>query len=419
MRIVFYEDEGWENLQPLSLTRPVWELRCGIKTLLEKAQMTFPEAEFSFICRDYLAPLMKMRQPDSSVNEFRHSDMLFLNARVIWDDPKIFDELLANTEFYLNGKLAGGLIKGALNVEGEDWNFDKAADSLHRLLKFKERMCGLFYREITAKIVEYPWDLVEFTGGEIANDLKNLPGLRELKQSDFSGQGIYIISGGGVFTNGEVNIMPGVVLDCSAGPIFLGDRVKIMPNAVIQGPAAVGAGSTIKIDAKIYEGTSIGPVCKIGGEVTECVIQGYSNKQHEGFLGHAVVGEWCNFGAGTENSDLKNNYSTVKVQLGDKRINSEQLFIGIYMGDHSKTGINTTFNTGTVVGVGSMAFGSGFQPRYIPSFTWSDGGKFKWADFDETIKTAETVMQRRHLELSDAEKSVLRYVYDKEVASNK
>lgn len=414
MRIVFYEDEGWENLQPLSLTRPVWELRCGIKTLWEKAKSTFPEAEFSFICRDYLAPLVKMRRPDSTVNEFRHSDMLFLNARVIWDDAKIFAELLANTEFYLDGKFAGGLIKGALNVEGVDWQFDKVAENLHKLLKFKERMCGLFRREVKAKIVEYPWDLVEFTGSEIAQDIKNSSGLRELRQADFSGQGIYLVPGGGVFTDGEVKIMPGVVLDSSEGPIFLGDGVNIMPNAVIQGPVSIGAGSTVKIGAKIYEGTSIGPVCKIGGEVAETVIQGYSNKQHEGFLGHAVVGEWCNFGAGTENSDLKNNYGPVKVQLGDKRVNSGQLFIGLYMGDHSKTGINTTFNTGTVVGVGSMAFGAGFQPRYIPSFTWSDGGKFKKADFDDTIKTAGMVMQRRHCELSEAEMEVLRYLYDQE-----
>ena len=170
----------------------------------------------------------------------------------------------------------------------------------------------------------------------------------------------------------------------------------------------------MKIGAKIYEGTSAGPVCKLGGEIEETVIQGYSNKQHEGFLGHAVLGEWCNIGAGTENSDLKNNYTPVKVQIGKKRINSGKFFVGLFMGDHSKTGINTTFNTGSVVGVGSMAYGAGFQPRYIPSFKWSDGAKLISVDFDSTLKTAKTVLARRDLELTEEETSVLRRVYDDE-----
>ena len=416
MHIVLFEDDGWENLQPLTLTRPVWELRVGISTLIEKVKSVLPEAEISFICRDYLAPLVSSKYPESSVNEFKHSDALFLNGRVIWDKPEFFEGFVANSLIYLGGKLAGGFVKGALAVEGADWQAGKTMDTLNELLSFKERMCGLFRREIEAKIVEYPWDIVDFTPGQISRDLQNMNGLREIKSQRYKNQGVYIVSGHGVFTDGNIALAPGVVLDSSEGPIFLGDKVKIMPNAVIQGPASIGAGSLVKIGAKIYEGTSAGPVCKLGGEIEKTVIQGYSNKQHEGFLGHAVLGEWCNIGAGTENSDLKNNYTPVKVRIGKKRISSGKIFVGLFMGDHSKTGINTTFNTGTVVGVGSMAYGAGFQPRYIPSFNWSDGSKLIPADLNSTVKTAKTVLARRDIKMTGEEVSVLKRVYDDSIS---
>jgi UDP-N-acetylglucosamine diphosphorylase/glucosamine-1-phosphate N-acetyltransferase len=219
------------------------------------------------------------------------------------------------------------------------------------------------------------------------------------------------VEGKGIYVADKISLAPGVVLDASEGPIFLGEQVKIMPNAVIMGPAAIGKGSLVKIGAKIYGGTSIGPFCKVGGEIEGTIIQGYSNKQHEGFLGHAYIGEWCNIGAGTENSDLKNNYTQVKVQIGDKRVNSGKLKVGLFMGDHCKTGINTTFNTGSVMGVASMAFGAGFQPQYIPSFHWSDGGKLKKADLDSTIETSKVVMSRRGIEISAEEIEILRYIY--------
>ncbi|MBC8277026.1 MAG: hypothetical protein H8E46_02255 [FCB group bacterium] len=412
MHIVLYEDDGWKNLRPLTLTRPVWELRCGITTLVEKIQSIIPGSKISFICRDYLAPLVSSKYPESRVNEFKHSDTLFLNGRVIWDKREFFEGFIGNSLIYRGGKFAGGFVKGALAVEGADWQAGKTMDTLNELLVFKERMCGLFRRDIEAEIIEYPWDMVELTPGQIFRDLKNMGGLREIKAQKYKNQGVHVVSGHGVFTDGKVSLAPGVVLDSSEGPIFLGDGVKIMPNAVIQGPASIGAGSLVKIGAKIYAGTSAGPVCKLGGEIGETVIQGYSNKQHEGFLGHAALGEWCNIGAGTENSDLKNNYTPVKVQIGKKRVNSGKIFVGLFMGDHSKTGINTTFNTGTVAGVGSMAFGAGFQPRYIPSFKWSDGSKLIPADFDSTLKTAKTVMVRRDIEMTDEEVSVLRRVYD-------
>ncbi len=412
MNIILFEDEGWEDLQPISLTRPLWDIRCGIFTLKERVEALFPENDISYICRGHIATLVKRNESNAGVNNFRCSDLLFLNARVIWNNIRIFDDLLANTEFYLEDKFVGGLLKGAFQIEGDEWSVGNTAQSLFEILKFKERMCGLFKREVHSSILRYPWDIVECNKQQISIDLGLIKDKRELRQEDFANSGVHIVSGYGVFTDGKVNIAPGVVLDSSEGPIFLGDGVSIMPNAVIQGPASIGRNSIIKIGAKIYQGTSIGPVCKVGGEVEETVIQGYSNKQHEGFLGHSYVGEWCNIGAGTENSDLKNNYTEVKVQIGERRVNSGRLFVGLFMGDHCKTGINTTFNTGTVMGPCSMAFGAGFQPRYIPSFSWSDGKKLIRANFDRTIKTAEIVMKRRDKSMGEEEIKLLKHIFD-------
>lgn len=412
MRVVLFEDNGWEKLQPLSLTRPLWELRCGVNTIEEKIRRIFPDAEYGYICRDYLIPLVQEQNGSDYFNDFATTDTLFVNSRFLWNDPEIFKEIIANTIFYCGDKVAAGFVKGKLSVESKEWGSGNTTKALFDLLTFKERMCGLFRRDVTVKEIEYPWDIVEYCPEQIAEDVRAEKGLWRVQRKEYRNQGVYIVPGGEVWTDGKIDVMPGVVLDSSNGPIYIGDGSKIMPNAVIQGPASIGKGSLVKIGAKIYQGTSAGPVCKLGGEIEETVIIGYSNKQHEGFLGHAVIGEWCNLGAGTENSDLKNNYSQVKVQIGDIRVNSGKLFAGLYMGDHSKTGINTTFNTGTTVGVGAMAYGAGFQPRFIPSFHWSDGNKLISTDFNKTVETARVVKSRRKLGLSDGEIAILKYVYE-------
>ena len=165
-------------------------------------------------------------------------------------------------------------------------------------------------------------------------------------------------------------IQPGTVLDAESGPIFVGRNVKIFPQATIIGPASIGDGSVVKAGAQIHGSTSIGPVCKVGGEIEHSVIHGFSNKQHHGFLGHSYVGAWVNMGAGTTTSDLKSNYGSVRVSLGGEPVETGQQFVGLIFGDHSKTAINSMFNAGTVVGVSSNIFGDGFPPKYVPSFSW-------------------------------------------------
>jgi UDP-N-acetylglucosamine diphosphorylase/glucosamine-1-phosphate N-acetyltransferase len=202
------------------------------------------------------------------------------------------------------------------------------------------------------------------------------------------------------------------VLDAEDGPIFIDEGATIMANASLQGPLFVGAKSTIKMGAKIYEGTSIGPVCKVGGEVEESIFHAYSNKQHEGFLGHAYLGEWVNLGADTNNSDLKNNYGTVRVHIDGKTIDSGLLFVGLFMGDHAKSGINTMFNTGTVVGVMSNVFGADYPDKLVPSFAWGGAASCETYACEKALQVARRVMARRNRELTKAQEAVLRQVFE-------
>ncbi|MFQ5584711.1 MAG: hypothetical protein ACE5GL_09785, partial [Calditrichia bacterium] len=201
-----------------------------------------------------------------------------------------------------------------------------------------------------------------------------------------------------------------VVIDAENGPVWIDEDAVIMANAVLEGPIYIGKKSRIKIGAKLYENTTIGPVCKIGGEVEGSIIQGYSNKQHDGFLGHAYLGSWVNLGADTNNSDLKNNYGMIRVLLNGKPVNSGKRFLGLMMGDHSKTAINTMFNTGTIVGVNCNIFGAGMPPKFVPSFSW--GGAEGIADFilDKAMHIAKNVMARRNVEFTHRDEQLFKEV---------
>jgi UDP-N-acetylglucosamine diphosphorylase/glucosamine-1-phosphate N-acetyltransferase len=343
---------------------------------------------------------VKKFHPQAKVNERLFGESLFLCGRVIFDDIKPFQNPESDVAFYSGNDLVGAFIK------------QTETHNLMSIASLMDIFEGMPKEEISAKVLNYPWDFIDETIHRIEIDLKAFKNITKADSMQLAKSGVHII--GDVFLGKDAVIKPGAVLDAGGGPIFLGDRVEIMPGAVIIGPAGIGQESLVRIGAKIYQGTSIGPVCRVGGEITESILQGYSNKQHDGHLGHSYIGAWCNLGAGTENSDLKNNYSLVKVQIGNHRVSSGKLFVGLFMGDHTKTGINTMFNTGSVVGVGSMSHGSGFHPRFIPSFAWSDGdsGEFKRAKFEDTVETAKIVMSRRNITLSEEEISVLKHVYD-------
>lgn len=204
------------------------------------------------------------------------------------------------------------------------------------------------------------------------------------------------------------------ILNTSGGPIYLGKDAEIMEGSVVRGPLALCEHSALKLSTKIYGATTIGPHCKVGGEVNNSVIFGYTNKAHDGFLGNSVIGEWCNLGADTNNSNLKNNYSNVKIfnYNKNKQIDTGLQFCGLIMGDHSKSGINTMFNTGTVVGVGSNIYGGGFPNTVIPNFSWGGSGGFENYRLEKLFETAERVYERRGLKFGEVEKQILTSVYE-------
>jgi len=202
-------------------------------------------------------------------------------------------------------------------------------------------------------------------------------------------------------------------LNASSGPIYLGRDSEIMEGSVIRGPFALCEGSVVKMGAKIYGPTTLGPYSKVGGEINNSVLQANSNKAHDGFLGNAVIGEWCNLGADTNNSNLKNNYAEVKIWNYPRKrfISTGSQFCGLIMGDHSKCGINTMFNTGTVVGVAANIFGPGFPRNFIPSFSWGGSGGFTTYRMDKVIETTNLVLERRETQLSEADLFIFEYIF--------
>ncbi len=249
-------------------------------------------------------------------------------------------------------------------------------------------------------MVCYPWDLVHLHARLLEADW-NSPGIEGRVC-----EGAYLLNESGIYIGQASVVKPCAVLDAEDGPIYIGRDVVISPNCTIQGPCSIDDGSLIQPGSSIREGTSVGPVCKVGGEVEESIIHGYSNKQHDGFLGHAYVGQWVNLGADTVNSDLKNTYGTVKVPVNGVEVDSGRMFVGLTVGDHSKTGINQAFSTGGVIGFGCNVATSSLAPKFVPSFTWlTDKGADPY-DPQRCLAVAKKVMARRKIEMSPAEQKL-------------
>jgi len=250
-------------------------------------------------------------------------------------------------------------------------------------------------------LLDHVWQLVQHNGRAICDDF------RVARQTGIDAAalvypGVHLVQDASIRIGPGCRVKPGVVLDAEDGPITLERDVEVQPGVVVRGPAWIGPRCVLKAGAKVHEGTALGPQCKIGGEVEESIVQGYSNKQHEGFLGHAFLAEWVNLGADTNNSDLKNNYSTVRAWEEGRMVDTGLMFVGLIAGDHVKSAINTQFNTGTVVGTGSQVFGSGFPPKFVPPFSWGGGESLELYRFDRALATARAVMLRRKVELTPA-----------------
>lgn len=401
--ICLFEDEGYSNLLPLVYLRPVYDLNCGILSLREKIERFFPKAEIVLHSRDYLTQVLKERYPNKKIFEPIKGGITFINGRLL-PDKNVVDrinklktgETLIKNSTVIAIKLSYDEAQRYFSDEFNIINFD--------INKFSS------YEINDAKLINYPWELINQNGYEIRNDFQLLK--KRININIKLNKNVTVINKRLVFIDKGTTINPFVLIDASKGPIYIGKNVEIMSHVTIKGPVYIGDGSMIKSHTAVYHDTSIGKVCKIGGEIENSIIHSYTNKQHEGFLGHSYLGSWINIGASSNNSDLKNNYGNVDVIINGKLIHSESQFIGLIMGDHSKTAINTMFNTGTTVGVSCNIFGAGFPPKYIPSFSWGGSEWIRTYNIAKSIEVAKIVMKRRSVELSENEEKLLHKVFD-------
>lgn len=403
-QICIFEDDFYANLHPLTLNRPAYLLKLGISDLLTKIIKVFPQkTNIVLHCRKQIEGILidKSLMP---VNALKTQATLFINGRILVNQS--FLETLRLFQKQKEGILVQDNIPLLIKVGKEKLAHFKMPDIIQPGT-FKD-LKGIVSPKIT--VLNYFWDFINVNGQEIINDSRKEKILGKILSKTNNAT---LIKPKNIFLGKNVELGPGVVLDASEGPIIIENSVRILPNAVILGPVYIGEKTVIKTGAKIYHQTTIGPLCKVGGEIEACIFQGYSNKQHDGFLGHSFIGEWVNLGAGTENSDLKNNYSSVRVTLAKKEIDTKSQFVGCCIGDHTKTGIKTMINTGSIFGAFCNIFGSGYQPKYLPSFSWHNNNcKTSAHVLEDAIATARTVMKRRNGNLTISQEDLFRKIYN-------
>ncbi len=408
MQLCIFEGINYDRLEPLIFSRPSYHLICGINSLRAKIVRSYPGIKYSLHCRTYLDSVVRIHNPGIPVNKIEDDSCLFINGRVL--APLNMAEIIpleGEDKLYLNGD---SIV--AARVSGK--NLDELKGRMHDLLS-ESNFDGLPVEKVDIKTIDYIWDLVNNNGSEILKDYQYLMKHVHAGQENIKGKvypGAHIIGKENVYIEEGAVIKPGAVIDATKGPVYIDRDALIYPNAVIEGAVYVGERTLVKSTAVLYENVSIGKVCKVGGEIEDSIILPYSNKQHAGFLGHAYLGSWVNIGADTNCSDLKNNYGNVKVYINGEVVDSGSQFLGVIMGDHTKTAINTMFNTGTIVGFSCNIFGAGFPPKYLPSFSWGGSDAVTTYDIERSIETANRVMARREKYLFNVEEKLFRKIFD-------
>lgn len=381
--ILFDDQKVRRNLLPLTFTRPVAEIRFGINTMREKWERILG-AKTSSLTEDYLLKKFPVVKGNNNI---------LINSSVC---PS--EKLLAQIKALgTNQALVGDVKVIAMNLSGDNLDAMDTSDAVEVKLD-SETTC-----------INNVWDLFSKLDITINNDFKCITKGRKSQPVSSTN---HIIGDNPIFIE-EGATVEFAFLNTTNGPIYIGKDAEVMESAVIRGPFALGEHSVVRAGAKIYGPTSVGPHSKVGGEISNSLIIGYSNKAHDGFIGNSVIGEWCNLGAGTNISNLKNTYDTVRIWSHHQEtfVNTGLQFCGLIMGDHSKTSINTMLNTGTVVGVSSNLFGSGFPRQFVNSFSWGGFNGLKKYNLKKAIEVAGVVYARRDKEFDDVEKDILRNVY--------
>ena len=393
MNIILFDDQNIrQNLLPLTFTRPVAEIRTGILTITEKWQHFFKD-NVSHLTEDYLQKKFPS-QPGVGNN-------VYVNGAVCPNVP-----LVVKIRSLEPGK---ALFKqNTLIAFHADSHYFNSLEALynHEFIKRSE-----FTEEV--KFVKELWHIFQFNGQQIRLDFDLLTSGRQSQPIVDPHTVTY--NPNQIFLEEGVEIRA-AILNANSGPIYLGKNSRVEEGAIIRGPFSLGEGSVINMGGKMRGDNTIGPYCKVGGEISNSVFFGFSNKGHDGFLGNSVLGEWCNLGADTNNSNMKNNYGEVKLwNYAKKGYKPTGLtFCGLIMGDHTKSGINTMFNTGTVTGVSANIFGSDFPRNFIPSFSWGGAAGFETYQLRKVFESAAIAMERRGKVLDDTEKFILSKIYEKE-----
>ncbi|WP_299334452.1 GlmU family protein [uncultured Psychroserpens sp.] len=383
MNYILFDGPSRNNLLPFTFTRPVADIRVGILTIREKWEQYLGNT-ITTITEDYLSEKYPMVELDENV---------MINASYLPNPSlvKLITSLEENQAVFHGEEVIAFFAKEAQ----DDIDF--------------ETYHAIEYDDTLIKI-EHTWDIFAKNGDAIQADFELLTNNRNSQPIPNSNN---ILGAQHIFIE-EGAKLEFVTLNANSGPIYIGKNAEIMEGSVIRGPFALCDHATVKLAAKIYGPTTVGPHSKVGGEINNSVIFGYSNKGHDGFLGNSVLGEWCNLGADTNNSNLKNNYAEVRLwnyeTQGFARTGLQ--FCGLMMGDHSKCGINTMFNTGTVVGVSANIFGSGFPRNFVPSFSWGGHSGFTTYLTKKAFEVAQVVMKRRNIDFSEEDKAILEHVFE-------
>jgi UDP-N-acetylglucosamine diphosphorylase/glucosamine-1-phosphate N-acetyltransferase len=376
MNLILCDDGKHLRFAPLSLTRPIGDLRFGILTNVERLNLIVPQATVYFDTEDYLSYKFK----STSKSGIKINASVVLNEKIV----EAIIELKENQALYSN----------------DTW-IAKFGDDIDEKIEY----------EALAVFFENRWDIFEKNAIGIQMDFDLLT--KNRKSQKISESNTLIGDSSQIFLEEGASV-EACILNSKSGPIYIGKDAEIMEGSIIRGPFALCEHAGIKLGTKVYGPTTIGPYCKVGGEVSNVVFQAYSNKGHDGFLGNAVIGEWCNLGADTNSSNLKNNYSKVNAYSYEtqKFEKTDLQFMGLIMGDHSKCGINTMFNTATVVGVSANIYGGDFPSKYIPSFSWGGSDGFVNFELEKAIQAAKAMMSRRGVEFTEGDLKIFQYLLE-------
>lgn len=388
--IILFDDDNWLGLLPLTFTKPICELRVGILTIREKWEKCL-NGKAHHITQSFLS-----RKYPLHIAE----DNIIINSTTL-PYPRLVElinDLEPNQALVEGDELIAARIK------------ESQFENLAKNLEMKEVDTLDLADDIEPPTrIERPYHIFLYNDREIRKDIELLTKGRTSAPISSTNQ---VINPDQIFLEEGAKVEMSI-LNASTGPIYIGKNAEIMEGCMVRGPLAMCENSVLKMGAKVYGATTLGTYCKVGGEVSNVVFSGYSNKGHDGYLGNSVIGEWCNLGADTNSSNLKNNYASVKLWNYEKNrfTPTGEQFCGLIMGDHAKCGINTMFNTGTVVGVGANVFGSGFPRNFIPSFSWGGASGFSTYKIEKALETAEKVMARRKISLSKHDIDILSYVH--------